>query len=113
VSVPKPQAEDACSEIESYQLIASAGTVVSFGSNFVVNNLPIGTHILRWIVTDECGNSNSCSFKVTVKDNVAPVVNCDAYTIVSLTNDGPGGITLVPATVFDDGSYGQLRPGNL
>ncbi|HZV43797.1 MAG TPA: HYR domain-containing protein, partial [Saprospiraceae bacterium] len=110
VSVPKPQAVDACSEIESYQLIASAGTVVSFGSNFVVNNLPIGTHILRWIVTDECGNSNSCSFKVTVKDDVAPVVNCDAHTIVSLTNDGPSGITLVPATVFDDGSYDNCGP---
>jgi hypothetical protein len=110
VSVPKPQAEDACSEIESFQLIASAGTVVSFGSNYVVNNLPIGTHIMTWIVSDECGNSNSCSFKITVVDDVVPVANCDAHTIVSLTNDGPGGITLVPATVFDDGSYDNCGP---
>ncbi len=109
-SVPKPQAVDNCSEIESYQLIASAGTVVSFGNNFVVNNLPLGTHILQWIVSDECGNSSSCSFKVTVEDNVAPVANCDAHTIVSLTNDGPSGITLVPAEVFDDGSYDNCGP---
>ena len=40
-----------------------------------------------------------------MKDDVAPVPNCDEHTIVSLTADGPYGLTLVDASVFDDGSY--------
>ncbi|HJW30901.1 MAG TPA: hypothetical protein VJ508_16820, partial [Saprospiraceae bacterium] len=32
------------------------------------------------------------------------------HTIVALTNDGPEGITLVPAEVFDDGSYDNCGP---
>jgi uncharacterized repeat protein (TIGR01451 family) len=109
-SVPKPDAYDECSEIEKYELIASAGNVVYFGQHAVINNLPIGTHHITWIVTDECDNSSTCSFDVTVEDDVAPVANCDQHTIVSLTNDGPNGITLVPASVFDDGSYDNCGP---
>ena len=30
--------------------------------------------------------------------------------VVGLTNDGPSGITLVPASVFDDGSYDNCGP---
>jgi hypothetical protein len=52
---------------------------------------------VTWRVTDECGNSSTCSFHITVVDDVVPVANCDAHTVVALTNDGPQGITLVPA----------------
>jgi hypothetical protein len=38
------------------------------------------------------------------------VANCDHHTVVSLTTDGPTGITLVPAYVFDDGSYDNCGP---
>ncbi len=110
VSVPKPQAHDACSDVVNFSLFVSSGTVIQFGNNFVVNGLELGTHIAIWTVTDLCGNSSSCSFTITVVDNVAPVANCDQHTIVSLTNDGPGGITLVPAPVFDDGSYDNCGP---
>jgi hypothetical protein len=33
--------------------------------------------------------------KSLVVDDVVPVANCDAHTVVALTNDGPFGITLV------------------
>ncbi|MBK9105729.1 MAG: proprotein convertase P-domain-containing protein [Saprospiraceae bacterium] len=110
VSVPKPIAVDECSEIASYSLTSSDGVVVSFGNNFVINGLPVGTHTVTWTVYDECGNSSTCSFHITVVDDVVPVANCDLHTIVSLTNDGPSGITLVPASVFDDGSYDNCGP---
>ncbi len=110
VSVPKPIAFDECSEIASYSLTSTDGTVVSFGNNFVINGLQLGTHTVTWTVYDECGNSSSCSFHITVVDDVVPVANCDLHTIVSLTNDGPSGITLVPASVFDDGSYDNCGP---
>ena len=110
VSVPKPDAYDACSAIAEYSLTANGGTIVSFGDNYVIDGLQLGTYTVTWTVTDECGNSSSCSFHITVIDDVVPVVNCDQHTIVSLTNDGPSGITLVPATVFDDGSYDNCGP---
>ena len=97
-------------DIASYSLTSSSGIVVSFGNNFVINGLLIGTHTVTWTVTDECGNSSTCSFEITVVDDVVPVANCDLHTIVSLTNDGPNGITLVPASVFDDGSYDNCGP---
>jgi hypothetical protein len=110
VSVPKPLAHDECSDVVSYSLTSSAGTIVQFGNNYVINGLELGTHFLTWTVTDLCGNSSTCSFTITVIDDVVPVANCDFHTIVSLTNDGPMGITLVPAEVFDDGSYDNCGP---
>ena len=110
VSVPKPIAHDECSDIETFSLASSGGTIVAFGNNFVINGLLIGTYTVTWTVTDECGNSSTCSFTITVEDDVAPVVNCDQHTIVALTNDGPYGVTLVPASVFDDGSYDNCGP---
>ncbi|MDQ3017695.1 MAG: HYR domain-containing protein, partial [Bacteroidota bacterium] len=110
VSVPKPIAYDACSDVVNFSLSVSGGLVVQFGNNFVVNGLELGTHIAIWTVTDLCGNSSTCSFTITVEDDVVPVANCDYHTVVSLTNDGPFGITLVPASVFDDGSYDNCGP---
>ncbi len=110
VSVPKPVAYDNCSDITTLSLASSGGTVVQYGNNFVINGLVLGTYLVTWTVGDECGNTSTCSFHITVIDDVAPVANCDAHTVVSLTNDGPSGITLVPASVFDDGSYDNCGP---
>ncbi|HZV68023.1 MAG TPA: hypothetical protein VFG10_00685, partial [Saprospiraceae bacterium] len=110
VSVPKPQAFDVCSDVVNFSLSVNGGTVVHFGNNFVINGLVIGTYPVIWTVTDECGNSSTCSFTITVHDDVVPVANCDQHTIVALTNDGPSGVTLVPASVFDDGSYDNCGP---
>jgi hypothetical protein len=110
VSVPKPTAYDNCSDIVNFELESADGTIVVYGNNFVLQGLELGTHIVTWIVTDLCGNSSTCSFTITVVDNVVPVANCDHHTVVSLTNDGPMGITLVPAEVFDDGSYDKCGP---
>ena len=110
VSVPKPDVFDECGSAYTLSLTASAGIIVNFGNNFVINQLPIGTHTVTWHVVDECGNSSSCSFEITVVDDVVPVANCDHHTVVALTNDGPFGITLVPAHVFDDGSYDNCGP---
>ncbi|MEO5905752.1 MAG: hypothetical protein ABIQ11_03445, partial [Saprospiraceae bacterium] len=93
-----------------FDLFVSSGIIVQYGNNFVVNGLLVGTHTAIWTVTDLCGNSSTCSFTITVEDDVVPVANCDQHTIVSLTNDGPYGVTLVPASVFDDGSYDNCGP---
>jgi len=110
VSVPKPAVFDVCGSAYTLSLTSSAGIVVNFGNNYVINQLPLGDHTVTWHVTDECGNHSSCSFTISVIDDVVPVANCDEHTIVALTNDGPYGITLVPAHVFDDGSYDNCGP---
>ncbi len=110
VSVPKPGVVDICGSAYTLSLTSSAGVVVNSGNNYFINNLPVGVHTVTWRATDECGNKSSCSFTIEVEDDVVPVANCDSHTTVSLTNDGPYGITLVPAHVFDDGSYDNCGP---
>lgn len=38
--------------------------------------LPHGTHKIRWIATDSCGNQNSCEQTFTIKDCRAPGIVC-------------------------------------
>ncbi len=110
VIIPKPVAVDACSDITAFQLFYELGVVIPIGNIFRVNDLLVGTHTFRWIVTDECGNESTCSFDITVIDNVPPVVACKQHLIVGLTSDRPNGITLVSAEVFDDGSFDNCSP---
>ncbi len=74
-------------------------TLAVFGSTPC---LPVGQHIVYYFAEDGCGASNSCSFKLTVVDNVPPVAACDEITQVSLGIDG---MIFVNASTFDDGSY--------
>ena len=83
VSVPKPGVVDACGSAYTLSLTSTAGTVVNYGNNYVINQLPLGTATVTWHVVDECGNSSSCSFHITVVDDVVPVANCDAHTVVA------------------------------
>lgn len=105
VVIPRPTAVDACSDIKSFQLVYEEGVVLPVGNTYRVSDLSLGTHTFTWTVTDECHNSSTCSFDITVIDNVPPVPSCKQHLIVSLTNDRPNGITIVSANVFDDGSF--------
>ncbi len=57
-----------------------------------------------WIVyqlTDDCGNTSSCTMEVGVVDDLAPIPVCDQKTVVAL---GADGTSKVFAETFDDGS---------
>lgn len=110
VQIPRINARDLCSDIASYALFCPDGTVVPQGSGYIIQNLAKGTHTATWVVTDECYNRTTCSFKITVVDNVPPAVSCHLHTIVSLTSDRPYGLTLVPASAFDDGTVDNCGP---
>ncbi len=110
VLVPKPVAIDACSKIASYKLFSGEGTIVTIGQNFVINQLAQGTHKVKWVVADECGNESTCTMNITVVDDVPPVASCQQHTIISLTSERPNGITLIPASAFNDGSFDNCGP---
>ncbi len=77
VNYDPPTGSSECSTIEIVQ-IAGLGS----GSSF-----PIGTTIETWLVTDTLGNSDSCSFSITVVDTVPPVVVCPEDVTVG-TDEG-------------------------
>jgi hypothetical protein len=45
-------------------------------NNFVVPELPHGTHKIKWLITDGCGNNSEYEYTFTVKDCKAPTVVC-------------------------------------
>ena len=47
-----------------------------FGTPGIAPQLPHGTHKIRWIITDLCGNETACEYNFTVRDSKAPAVTC-------------------------------------
>lgn len=74
-------------------------------------SFPIGTTVNTYLATDNEGNTASCSFSVTVVDDVPPNVVVNDYTQVYIGPfDDPndcydGYVTTAYALSFDDGSY--------
>jgi len=146
MSLPDVLLMDSCSQVNNIQAqIATINPATGLISNVIAVNgglfnfpgnplnqpdtlgsfgltpcIPIGEHIVTYIAQDDCGNTSSVTFKLTVADYAPPVAACDETTIVSIGKDNPsdcyfanfgtcefGGISWVKATTFDDGSYDQ------
>jgi hypothetical protein len=74
---------------------------------FFVFDLPVGfTYTFIYTAIDDCGNKAECSVDVLVRDQVPPVVICETFHVVALTDS----VTLVNAISFDDGSYDDCGP---
>jgi hypothetical protein len=69
--------------------------------------LPIGTYTIRYTAADNCSNTSSCEFLLTVEDLVPPVAVCDEWTQVALGIDG---MMLLNASNLNDGSYDNCNP---
>jgi len=64
--------------------------------------LPVGTHVLRYVATDECGNVASTDLDIVIIDRSGPVVIAEDQLNVSLSN---AGFATVGAVDIDNGSY--------
>jgi hypothetical protein len=53
---------------------------------------PVGDTVVEFTATDECFNTSTCTFTITVEDTEAPVVNCNDLT-VQLDEFGTASIT--------------------
>ncbi len=62
----------------------------------------LGTTTVTYTVTDMAGNSNTCSFDVTVEDNIDPTISCPADTSIILPT-GTGMVAVdLSSPVTDD-----------
>ncbi len=105
VLIPLPDADDNCSDNIKYDLTYPGGFISDYdGATGIV--LPLGHNTVTIKAYDACYNSVECTMIVDVVDNTPPVTVCDEFTVVSLTT---GGEAVVPATVFDDGSYDDCK----
>lgn len=121
INLPDVIISDECSQIASITAQWSTGSgnysitgsLTTFPGNNLWNpdtlgvlgiaiNLPLGTTEITYIVTDDCGNTSTCVFDLTVEDGTPPTVACDLWTKVAL---GVNGMSLINAITFDDGSY--------
>jgi hypothetical protein len=81
--VPEPLCPDSCTYTDN----DGNPIILPSGSNQDVNIecthfYPIGVTTVIVTVTDNCGNSASCTFTVTVIDNEPPVITCPPNAIV-------------------------------
>lgn len=74
------------------------------------NDIPVGTHILRYIVADDCGNQTVKDCTITVRDEVNPVPICNEDLQISI---GSEGIAKVTAQDIDEGSWDNCTPVGL
>ena len=100
VILPAPTAlSDACSgDGLDYTIAHTSGTLVQQGSNNVLVGLELGVTTVTYTATDGCGNSNTCSFTITIIDDTNPP--CIAISSTTLGLSGTG--TTIPWTTFVD-----------
>jgi hypothetical protein len=93
ISNPGNITVDTCSN--SLPVFYSVGVIDNCCANFTLTtspasgfNFPVGTTIVNSTVTDNCGNTNTCSFSVTVvQDTNSPIIySCPANIVICGTN---------------------------
>ncbi|MBK9420371.1 MAG: HYR domain-containing protein [Flavobacteriales bacterium] len=77
VAYTAPVGTDNCSGVTTARTVGLAS-----GATF-----PVGVNTVTYTATDVAGNTSSCSFTITVVDNIPPSITCPANIIVT-TNSG-------------------------
>jgi len=85
---------------------ASVSPTASGSGPTVNRNFPVGTHVIRYVVEDNCGNTAACTTSVTVRDCKKPSPVChDIVTTLMPNNNPEDQMVTVSAVTFDAGSY--------
>ena len=89
VTYPKPTASDNCPLSAGQPVWVSGGTGTTVAATTATATFGAGINQVVWKVTDGAGNMKTCSFRVVVTDNQAPLfVNCPAAPVVLNTTAG-------------------------
>ncbi|NJL55571.1 hypothetical protein HC928_10525, partial [bacterium] len=76
----------------------------------VVNNVPKGLHLFKYVVEDGCKNKTTRYYWFQVLDRSEPVAQCDDFLNVSLSGQAVNGSTRIYAEDIDEGSYDDCGP---
>lgn len=79
-------------------------------NTFLAPQLPHGTHKIKWIVSDGCGNERVCEYNIVIKDCKAPTVVCFNGLSVNIM---PTGMVQLWATDFLQYGEDNCTPSNL
>lgn len=101
VRLPRVVASDNCSGIFRIDVTHPGGFIQDYNGNSEIT-LSAGEHLITYTAYDNCKNSASTSFVITVEDKTAPTVICKGNVVVGL--DTKGNAYLYPKNV-DDGSF--------
>ena len=105
IQLPDVVITDGCSNIASFAADWTdhgggqlAGTLTDWPGNDpalhdtlgILNmlNFPTGTATIRYVATDVCGNTGSCSFALIVTDTLPPTVTCFPFLTVKISPTG-------------------------
>jgi len=100
VILPQVGISDDCSTSFTVTMTTPVGQVS--GNGGIINNVSKGVYNINYNVTDGCGNTATCTMKLTVVDDDSPTMICTQYTVVTLNSNG---VALVYPNAFDNGSY--------
>ncbi|MEM1217802.1 MAG: T9SS type A sorting domain-containing protein [Bacteroidota bacterium] len=106
--LPPATVSDACSDwtVRIFTPIGEAiyvnGVDGAAGGIIPAPGLELGIYSILYQVEDACNNITELFVTVEVIDDIAPTAICDEITEVALSSNG---LAVVPADVFDDGSY--------
>jgi hypothetical protein len=81
--------------------------VIPSGANISAPNYPVGTYVIRFTATDQCGNSSVRDLTVEVKDVTPPTAVCINGVSASLQ---PSGTVTVTVNQFNNNSYDNCSP---
>ncbi len=117
VTLKVPTATDCTDKTDfTYQLIRkSDNSIFAFGSitdkiDTTISKANFGDYIVRYKVTDRCGNYASTDKAITVKDKKKPTPVC--YQGFSTALMPTTGMVTINATTFDAGSYDNCTTHN-
>jgi hypothetical protein len=111
--VPLPVVEDDCSSWKvTTEILAGSydGPIVATilpGKSRFVSGIPVGCHVFRYTVVDDCGNKTVKYCPFLVEDQIAPIAVCDDDLHISL---GGEGYARVEAGDIDEGSSDNCGP---
>lgn len=100
VQLPEAIVSDECEGVLNVTIEYPGGFVQ--GQTTATVLLPSGDNLITYTVYDECGNSSSETYTITVEDKTAPTVICKGEVVVSLNFQGEA--YLRPVNI-NDGSW--------